>query len=84
MISVVMVATTATMATPSDSARVLGPLGTVRVLISKPYHLGTVPERACYPGANRRAGRISWEITDWAGTSEAMISSRYRQDGYHA
>ncbi|MFV0522985.1 MAG: tyrosine-type recombinase/integrase [Acidimicrobiales bacterium] len=24
------------------------------------------------------AGRTSWEIADWAGTSEAMISSRYR------
>ena len=24
------------------------------------------------------AGRSSWEIADWAGTSEAMISSRYR------
>ncbi|MEM9562085.1 MAG: tyrosine-type recombinase/integrase [Actinomycetota bacterium] len=24
------------------------------------------------------AGRTSWEIADWAGTSESMISSRYR------
>ncbi len=24
------------------------------------------------------AGRSSWEIADWAGTSERMISSRYR------
>ena len=24
------------------------------------------------------AGQTSWEISDWAGTSEAMISSRYR------
>ena len=24
------------------------------------------------------AGRSSWEIADWAGTSEAMISARYR------
>ena len=24
------------------------------------------------------AGRTSWEIADWAGTSETMISSRYR------
>ncbi len=24
------------------------------------------------------AGRTSWDIADWAGTSEAMISSRYR------
>jgi integrase len=24
------------------------------------------------------AGRTSWEIADWAGTSEAMISARYR------
>ena len=24
------------------------------------------------------AGRSSWEIADWAGTSEAMISGRYR------
>lgn len=24
------------------------------------------------------AGRSSWEIADWAGTSEAMVSSRYR------
>lgn len=24
------------------------------------------------------SGRTSWEIADWAGTSEVMISSRYR------